>query len=391
MIRRRLTVAASLLLTLLASASARAADPVTIDVLLALTGPGAFLGQGEQQALQLAEKRVNETGGIGGRPLSFRFHDDQTNPQVAVQLAAEIIASKPQLLLGPSLVATCRAVAPLVKDGPVQYCFSPGIYPEAGGMVFTASTSTINHATALARYFRLTGMTRFALMFSTDASGHDAETDWKQVLAMPENKDISVAALVHFTPTDVSVSAQLATVKAADPQVFIAWSTGTPIATIFRGMVQAGLDVPVGTGDGNMTRAQMSQYAGFLPKGLYHGSAEWPVRDPTILGGAVAEKNKEFYAAFESAGLQPDIASELAWEPAMIVVHALRSLGPDASAEQIRNFIAHLKNYAGVDGLYDFERVPQRGLDVSDTIVTRWDGEAKGWRAMSKLTGIPLP
>jgi len=44
-----------------------------------------------------------------------------------------------------------------------------------------------------------------------------------------------------------------------------------------------------------------------------------------------------------------------------------------------------------VDGIYDFERVPQRGLDVSDTIVTRWDAEAKGWRAMSKLTGIPLP
>lgn len=379
-----------LVLAAVAGAPARAAD-VTIDVILALTGPGAFLGQGERQALDLAEKQVNATGGIAGRSLRFRFHDDQTNPQVSVQLASEIVAAKPQVLLGPSLVATCRAVAPLVKDGPVQYCFSPGIYPEAGGMVFTASTSTINHATALARYFRLKGLKRFALMFSTDASGHDAETDWKQVLSMPENKDIATAALVHFTPTDVSVSAQLATVKAADPQVFIAWSTGTPIATIFRGMVQAGLDVPVGTGDGNMTRAQMSQYAGFLPKGLYHGSAEWPVRDASILPPAVAAKNRDFYGAFDAAGLSPDIASELAWEPAMIVVHALRTLGPDAEPEQIRGFIAHLKDYAGVDGLYDFERVPQRGLDVSDTIVTRWDAAGKGWRAMSKLTGIPLP
>ena len=35
-------------------------------------------------------------------------------------------------------------------------------------------------------------------------------------------------------------SAQLENVKAANPQAFIAWGTGTPIATIFRGMIQAG-------------------------------------------------------------------------------------------------------------------------------------------------------
>jgi branched-chain amino acid transport system substrate-binding protein len=56
----------------------------------------------------------------------------------------------------------------------------------------------------------------------------------------------------------------------------VAWSTGTPIATIFKGILQAGLDVPTATTDGNMTFAQMTNYAAFLPKQLYIPSGEWP-------------------------------------------------------------------------------------------------------------------
>ena len=83
----------------------------------------------------------------------------------------------------------------------------------------------------------------------------------------------------HFNPTDVSVSAQIERVKAANPQAFIAWSTGAPIATIFKGIVQAGLDVPIGTTDGNMTYAQMKQYAAFLPKQLYFPCGAWAAHE----------------------------------------------------------------------------------------------------------------
>ena len=48
----------------------------------------------------------------------------------------------------------------------------------------------------------------------------------------------------------------------------------------------------------------------------------------------------------------------------MIVVDALRHLAPNASAAQVRDYILQLKGYAGINGLYDFEAVPQRGLGV---------------------------
>ncbi len=372
-------------------APARAAEPYTIDAVLALTGPGAFLGKGEQQSLELAEKSVNQAGGIDGRPIHFVFHDDQTSPQIGVQLTSGLIAHKPAVILGSSLVAICRAMQPLVKTGPVDYCFSPGLHPPPGDYAFSPSVSTTDLAEAMMRYFRMKGWTRIAFMFSTDATGQEFEQGVKGILAKPENKSLTVVAAEHFATSDVSVSAQIQAIKAAKPQAFVAWSTGTPIATIFRGMIQGGLDVPMATTDGNMTYAQMKQYADFLPKQLYMPAGQFIMRDTTGLPPAVAKAHAEFYKAFDAVGAKPDEPSELAWEPAMIVVHALRKLGPKATAAQLREFLAHLKGYAGADGVYDFERVPQRGLDVSNAVITLWDAKAQTWDVVSKPGGAPLP
>jgi branched-chain amino acid transport system substrate-binding protein len=372
-------------------ARAGAAPSYDIDVVLPLTGPGAFLGQGERQSLQLVEKSVNGSGGIKGQDLHFVFHDDQSSPQVGVQLATGVVAKQPAVLLGSSLVAICRAIVPLAKDGPVEYCFSPGLHPDPGSYAFTASVSTLDLADAVVRYFRLKGWTRVALMFSSDATGQDAEDGIKQVLARPENKAMQVVTTQHFNINDVSVSAQIENVKAADPQCFIAWSTGTPIATIFRAMLQAGLDVPTATTDGNMTYAQMTQYADFVPRQLYIPAGEYAARDEAFLPPAVRQANDTLYKLYAEIGAKPDEPAELAWEPAMLVVHALRTLGTNASATQIRDFLVHLKGYAGLDGIYDFEKVPQRGLDVTNAVVTLWSKSSKSWEIVSKPAGEPLP
>jgi hypothetical protein len=49
-----------------------------------------------------------------------------------------------------------------------------------------------------------------------------------------------------------------------------------------------------------------------------------------------------------------------------------------------------VQDFYGIDGHYDFVQVPQRGLDVSDAIVVRWDAATKDWDPVSKLTGTPL-
>jgi branched-chain amino acid transport system substrate-binding protein len=371
--------------------AAAPANAYDINVILPLTGGASFLGKEEQKALQLAEPSINKAGGIHGQPLHFIFYDDQSNPQTGVQLTNRVVASKPAVILGSSLVAICNAMAPLMQNGPAMYCFSPGIHPPKGSYVFTSSISTLDLADALLRYFRLKGWTRVAFMTSADATGQDAERGLNEVAGRPENKDITVVERAHFNTTDVSVAAQIEHIKAANPQALIAWSTGTPIATVFKGIVQAGLDVPVGTTNGNMTYAQMTQYAAFLPKQLYIPAAEWVPHEGMItLDPAVEQAQQQFFDIFKAANAKPDIAATLAWDPAMIVIDALRHLGADATPEKVRDYIANLKGFAGINGVYDFAKNPQRGLDVQGAIITLWSPTRQTWELVSKPTGIPL-
>lgn len=371
--------------------TARAADDYEIHVVLPLSGGASFLGKAEQQSLQLVEKSTNDTGGIQGRPLKFIFHDDQSSPQTAVQLAAQVVALKPAVMIGSSIVAMCNAMAPLMTAGPVQYCMSPGIHPAAGSYTFTSSVSTHDLGKALVRFYRMKGWTRIAIITSTDASGQDADKGFDETLALPENKEMQVVQRQHFNPTDVSVSAQIEAIKAAGPQALIAWSTGAPVATIFKSIIQSGLEVPVGTTDGNMTFAQMKQYADFLPRQLYIPAAEWvtyssaSAKDP-----GVAKAQAHFAEVFKAAGQTPDVASALSWDPAVATIEALRKLGPTATATQLRDYLGKLNGYAGIDGVYDFTKEAQRGLTVDDAVVTLWNPDAKTWEPKSQPAGAPL-
>jgi branched-chain amino acid transport system substrate-binding protein len=370
--------------------AAMAAEPYDISVILSLTGNGAFLGQAEQRSLRILEKLVNDEGGLQDRSIRFAFFDDQTSPQVAIQLANQIVASQPAAIIGPGLVATCNAVAPLMKDGPVMYCLSPGIHPANGGRIFTATVATRDGGQALVRYSRTRGWKRLAFIFSTDATGKEAEEDFEALLKLPENQDVSIVALEHFTPGSVSAAAQLENVKAAQPDVFFAWSTGGPIAVLLRAIVQTGLQVPVVTTNGNQTYEQMAQYVDFLPKDLYLPSSVWPAYEQgRKIDPAVDEAQRRFFTAFKTAGVAPDGPATLPWDPAMIVIDGLRRLGPQATASQLRDYLGDLADYPGIHGRYDFKRTPQRGLDVGDAVVTRWSAAEHRWTIVSQPTGFP--
>ena len=367
----------------LAVSAASAAD---IDVILPLTGPGAFLGKAQQTALMRLEQAIKD-GAIKEAPVHFVFHDDQTVPQNGVQLLNEMKAKNPPVIIGSSLVAVCNAMAPIAnKNGPVMYCLSPGIHPTPGGYVFTSGVDTKDLAASLIRYWRLHGITKLGLITSTDASGQDAERNIRAIVASPENKDVSIVGDGRFNPGDVSATAQIERIKERNPQALIAWSTGGPIATVFKAIAATGLDIPVATTNGNMTYAQMDQYDSFLPKELYIPTSSWMAGKP---GSALDEAHKPFRKLYADAKDLPDSAATLGWDPALIIVHVLTELGPNATAERVRDKLLAIKGYTGVNGTYDYSASPQRGLTEDSVIVSRWSKSDRAWVPVSGPHGLP--
>lgn len=372
--------------------AALAAGTYDINVVLPLTGSAAFVGQGEKDSLSAVEDQVNSAGNVGGQKLHFVFHDDQTQPQVAVQLTSQVLGSQPAVVMGSSLVAMCLAMAPLMTNGPVQYCLSPGIHPKAGSYVFSTSSSSTDQIAAVVRYYRMKGWTKIASLMTTDASGQDGDRSLAEVLQYPENKGkMQLVIKEHFNPSDVSVAAQMARIKGSGAQAIIAWTTGAPAATVFRGMAQVGVNLPVAPTSGNQTFAAMKQWQAFLPKQLILASALYPPHPGSVkLDPRVDSAQQSMYATLKKHGLKADNMVATSWDAGLIVASGLQKLGAGATAAQLRQYIDGLTDFPGVDGIYNFKKYPQRGLGQDSSTVTTYDAKTQSWVWLSQPGGAPL-
>jgi branched-chain amino acid transport system substrate-binding protein len=387
----RLVLAIAATFVALASPPARAAEPYEIHVIATMTGISAFVGKYMKLNFDAFEELVNSEGGIGGRPLSFVYGDDQSQPQLAVQLASDILATHPAVLMVTGPVANCAAVAPLLGDGPVMWCNSPALHPKQGSFAFASGPDTLDGINAVLRYFRLKGATKIGILNPTDVTGQDADRAIAVDLKLPENAPFTIVAYEHFNPTDLTVSAQMERIKAAGAQALIAWSTGSPVATVFKGMIQVGLDVPVAPTGGNEVFQQLDQYKAFLPNQLLMASALFPPHDGlATLDPRVEKVQHDMYAYLAKRGMKADNNTADTWDGALITVAGLRALGPDATPAQLRSWILAQSDFAGINGIYDFTKYPDRGLSHDTSVLVTYDPAGPSWRWLSKIGGEPL-
>ena len=375
--------AAVLLLTVVTSVSTapgRAAvsgSSVEIAVVLPLTGFGAVVGKPEKDGFAALEQYVNASGGIQNHPLHFTFYDDQSVPQVSVQLFNQIAARGTQVVFGGAFSANCKASAPLAEQkGPLLYCLSPAVVPTRDSFVFSSYYYLVDLCEKALAYFHKRGWNRVAFLLSTDATGQELENHLEELLARPSVKGVEAVAREHFDPNAVSVAAQIAKIRTTNPQAIVIW-TAAGTATTFHALADAGVDLPVASAPA-FSYAAMAQFAGFLPKELYFAMGRW-AQYPDISPGPIKDQLVKYFAALKAAGVISDGGEALVWDPGRIVVEALRKYGPDAKAAQIKAYIEQLHGFAGINGVYDFRTGDQRGLNISESVMTVWSPQKNTW------------
>jgi branched-chain amino acid transport system substrate-binding protein len=390
--------AAALIIAVLAGslAPSRAATPAppktpfTIDVIVSQTGQSAFQGQQAIAAIKAVESAINADGGINGQPVRFQLHDDETKPQVAVEVGTQILAAHPAIVLGPIVQATCNALAPIAGSATVEYCLSPGLVPEARSYVFSSSASLVHVMPAQFRYERTARRTRVGILVSTDATGQRSDKMIDYTLHLPENKTVVPVDYEHFNDSDISVAAQLARIKAADPQFLYVSASGTPFQTILRGILDAGMGkLPIVTSAANMESGLLAPWAKTPPDQLtFNGPRFWgTVTDPDPrVRAAIAS----YHAAFKRVGAEPTPNDEFYWDPAQIAVDAYRHLGTAATAAQVHDYIENLHDFAGIAGVYDFRAGDQHGLGDEATVILQWDPVKSTFFPVSAPGGVAL-
>jgi branched-chain amino acid transport system substrate-binding protein len=373
-------------------AASPAAVPFEIDTFEPLTGQAAFLGQQTAKALTAIEDYVNVHGGINGRPLKIVLADDQSSPQVAVQIASGYLAKKPAIIFGGSPSSSCNAVSGLIKDdGPVLYCYTPGVHPPPGSWIYSSGYSTVDLFTIATRYFRERGMNKIAIISTTDASGQEAEPTMAGILALPENHSVVLTTHERFGVSDISVAAQLERIRSSGAQMVIVWATGTPFGTVLRGMRDSGLTLPIVSSQGNMIYSQLESYRSILPAGTVYFPGIPVVVPEAVQNRGIRHAIDQFGTAMKSQGItKPDFPAAYAWDSLLIVVDAYRHLGFDATPAQMRDYINGVRGWQGIFGIMDYHNAPQRGVQADSCMMVRWNPDTARFVAVSMPGGAPI-
>jgi branched-chain amino acid transport system substrate-binding protein len=377
---RRLLLALGLIALLPVRTSA--ADPFSLDIMLPVTGPAAFAGEAQTHVVQALERLVNRTGGIHGRPVHFEIHDDQSSPTVAVQIVNELLPKKPVVILGPSIAATCSAISPLLAGGvgPVNYCFSPVSVPPRGGYVFAATAPADALIGSEVAHLKQMGFKRAALLVATDASGQQNAALFVKFLSAPDST-VKLVADERFSPTAVGIAAQLAKVKAANPDVLLAWAGGTAFVTTMREISNSGIDVPVITNPFNADNDLLKRNAAIVPKALIVQGLPYQGKRPSR---ALRNAGLEYVNALKDVGVAaPSVIMGYAWDPMKIVIAALRALPENATPAQLHDYLENLHDFPGIFGLYDMRSGDQYGQTGAALPLVKWDPARGEWTPLT--------
>jgi branched-chain amino acid transport system substrate-binding protein len=272
-----------------------------------------------------------------------------------------------------------------------MYCVSPFINPPSGGYMFVQGGDPIDGGVVTLRYLQARGLRRVAMLDSTDATGQALDRATEAAFSYPEFRSMQLVAHLHFSPQDVSVAAQVAQIKAANPQALISWNLGTAFGTVAHGLHDAGLDaLPLIEAGGNASATQVKALAGFMPTDMHFLVSPIWAEDSRV-PKAVKDQQAIFRRVMHAAGLPSDGAYSSDWDITMVVIDALRHLPPDPTAEQVRNYIAHIDHFVVPNGIFDFRFGNQSGAGQTIFILVHWNPAANRFDSSSSPGGHPVP
>lgn len=315
---RRAALAAALLLT--------ACGPGSEAVVLGVAGPfatpyGASMRQGAQQAAL----EINEAGGIDGRRLELRFHDDQADPDAAARVAEAMLAD-------PEVVGVVGHVnsATMLNAGPVYDRGLPAVATSAtssristlGDWVFRVAPSDGETAGALARAAMAVGGP-ISVLYENEEYGRGLASAFRTAV---EAEGGTITGADPYLAATADLRPYLQRIQARSTGAVLLAGLAEDAARILDQAAEVGVDAAFFGGDGiEGLVARGSGYDGVRVAILFHPDA----------GPDAAA----FAARFRSAhGREPDSYAALAYDATRLLAAAARAGG--ATRTGIRDYLA---------------------------------------------------
>ena len=332
---------------LLATAQAKADEPIKIGFGMALTGPLAANGKMSLVAMQIWENDINAKGGLLGRPVKLVYYDDQSSPTQVPSIYAKLLdIDKVDLIVSGYASTQIAAAMPVAIQRKKLFIslFGTGInetfnYPKYFSMIPNGPTPK----PAFTRGFFKVAEVQTPRPQTIALAHADAEFGQNACEGARENAKTSGFKVVYdrsYPPTTTDFNPIVRAIQAANPDLLVICSY--PLDTV--GMVRAmkEVDFKPKMWGGAMVGLQATvfkQQLGPLLNGVVNYDTWLPVKSMEFPGAM--ELLKKYQERAKSAGTDPLGYYMPVWAYAYLqvlgdAITASKSLNDDVLADYIR-------------------------------------------------------
>jgi branched-chain amino acid transport system substrate-binding protein len=244
-----LSLLLAVLVTLARSAgSAWAQCPVTVGVVMELTGPAGQFGQAGAKSVEMAFRDLNEAAGPGGCQLTAEIRDAQSQGAVAVDAAKQLVEIKrvPAIIGGIispvsiPILTSVTAPSGVVQISPASS--SPtltnlGREGKSGGWFFRTITTDALQGVAAARYALDSGIKKLTAIHVNNDFGVNMVKEFSRAYQALGGQIISVTP---YNPSQASYQPEVTRALAGNPDALYLVSYPGDGTTIARTWISQG-------------------------------------------------------------------------------------------------------------------------------------------------------
>jgi len=332
---------------LLATAQAKADEPIKIGFGMALTGPLAANGKMSLVAMQIWENDINAKGGLLGRPVKLVYYDDQSSPTQVPSIYAKLLdIDKVDLIVSGYASTQIAAAMPVAIQRKKLFIslFGTGInetfnYPKYFSMIPNGPTPK----PAFTRGFFKVAEVQTPRPQTIALAYADAEFGQNACEGARENAKTSGFKVVYdrsYPPTTTDFNPIVRAIQAANPDLLVICSY--PLDTV--GMVRSMKEVDFrpkmwGGAMVGLQATVFKQQLGPLLNGVVNYDTWLPVKSMEFPGAM--ELLKKYQERAKAAGTDPLGYYMPVWAYAYLqvlgdAITASRSLNDDVLADYIR-------------------------------------------------------
>ena len=196
-------------------------EPIKIGMIVSLKGSYAGLGDPEKKTMEMEVKRINDAGGVNGRPVEVIYEDDGTDNTMAVTAATKLIEQdKVIAIIGSTGTGQSMAIRDLIdRAGIAQVSMAGGnaITGSFDPLVFQTPWSNALVVPFEFEYMKNHGIKKIGVISDSGGFGKDGIVDPDD--NVPDNGFLSLNC---GTPTAVALSSLQARPTTTSPVVPVA-------------------------------------------------------------------------------------------------------------------------------------------------------------------------